>query len=45
MIDVLQTMPLRPEVQPDLEARYRVHGPDAPESVKATIRGLVPGPD
>ncbi|HEU0162636.1 MAG TPA: 2-hydroxyacid dehydrogenase [Rhizomicrobium sp.] len=41
MIDVLQTMPLRPEVQPDLEARYRVHGPDAPESVKATIRGLV----
>jgi len=41
MIDVLQTMKLRPEVQPDLEARYRVHGPDAPDSVKATIRGLV----
>ncbi|RYG28319.1 MAG: 2-hydroxyacid dehydrogenase, partial [Burkholderiales bacterium] len=41
MIDVLQTMNLRPEVQPELEARYRVHGPEAPDAVKASIRGLV----
>lgn len=41
MIDVLQLMSLRPEVQPDLEARYRVHGKDAPDSVKANIRAIV----
>jgi len=26
MIDVLQLVPLRPEVQKELEARYRLHG-------------------
>jgi len=49
MIDILQLSPLRPEIQSQLEARYRVHPKDALESVAGIVRGIVTngarGPD
>ena len=41
MIDVLQLVPLRPEVQKDLEARYRLHGKADFDKVAYVIRGCV----
>jgi len=41
MIDILQLAPLRPEIQQQLEQRYRVHPRDALESVADRIRGIV----
>jgi hydroxypyruvate reductase len=41
MIDVLQLVPLRPEVQKDLEARYRLHGRDDFEKVAGIVRAVV----
>ncbi|MCX7281251.1 MAG: 2-hydroxyacid dehydrogenase [Alphaproteobacteria bacterium] len=41
MIDVLQLVPLRPEVQKDLEARYRLHGKADFDKVADIIRGCV----
>lgn len=41
MIDVLQLVPLRPEVQKDLEARYRLHGKVDFDKVADVIRGCV----
>jgi len=41
MIDVLQLVPLRPEVQKELEARYRVHGKSDFDKVAAIVRGCV----
>ncbi len=41
MIDVLQLVPLRPEVQKDLEARYRLHGKADFDKVADVIRGCV----
>ena len=41
MIDILQLVPLRPEVQKDLEARYRLHGKADFDKVAEVIRGCV----
>jgi hydroxypyruvate reductase len=41
MIDLLQLVPLRPEIQKELEARYRVHGKDQLDRVASIIRGCV----
>jgi lactate dehydrogenase-like 2-hydroxyacid dehydrogenase len=41
MIDVLQLVPLRPEVQKELEARYRVHAKDQFDKVAAIVRAAV----
>jgi hydroxypyruvate reductase len=41
MIDVLQIIPLRPEVQKVLEARYRVHQMDALDEVADKVRAIV----
>ncbi len=41
MIDILQLVPLRPEVQKDLEARYRLHGKADFDKVAGVIRGCV----
>ena len=41
MIDILQLVPLRPEVQKDLEARYRLHGKADFDKVADVIRGCV----
>jgi lactate dehydrogenase-like 2-hydroxyacid dehydrogenase len=41
MIDILQFVPLRPEVQRELEARYRVHRKDRLDEVAAIVRGVV----
>lgn len=41
MIDVLQLVPLRPEVQKDLEARYKLHGKADFDKVAGIIRGCV----
>src|ERR1700748_2291531 len=41
MIDILQLVPLRPEVQKDLEARYRLHGKADFEKVAGIVRGCV----
>jgi len=41
MIDVLQMVPLRPEVQKELEARYRVHPKSEFEKVAGIVRGCV----
>jgi hydroxypyruvate reductase len=49
MIDILQLVKLRPSVQKDLEARYRVHGKDELEKVSGIVRAVVTnghhGPD
>jgi len=41
MIDVLQLVKLRPEVQAELEARYRVHGRDDLDKVAGIVRAVV----
>lgn len=41
MIDILQLVPLRPEVQKDLEARYKLHGKADFDKVCGIIRGCV----
>src|SRR5882757_1821637 len=41
MIDILQLIPLRPEVQKDLEAKYRIHGKADFDKVAAIVRGCV----
>jgi len=41
MIDILQLVPLRPEVQKELEARYRVHGRQDFDKVAGIVRGCV----
>jgi len=41
MIDVLQLVPLRPEVQKELEARYRLHGKADFDKVAGIVRGCV----
>jgi len=41
MIDILQLVPLRPEVQKELEARYRVHKKEEFEKVAGIVRGCV----
>jgi lactate dehydrogenase-like 2-hydroxyacid dehydrogenase len=41
MIDILQLVPLRPEVQKELEARYRVHGKADFDKVCGIVRGCV----
>src|ERR1700761_9546740 len=41
MIDVLQLVKLRPEVQTELEARYRVHGRDDLDKVAGIVRAVV----
>jgi hydroxypyruvate reductase len=41
MIDILQLVPLRPEVQKDLEARYRIHKKEDFEKVAGIVRGCV----
>jgi len=41
MIDVLQLVPLRPEVQKELEARYRIHGKGDFDKVAGIVRGVV----
>jgi len=40
-IDILQLVPLRPEVQKELEARYNVHGKADFEKVAGIVRGCV----
>lgn len=40
-IDILQLIPLRPEVQRELEARYRVHRKDRLDEVAHLVRGVV----
>jgi lactate dehydrogenase-like 2-hydroxyacid dehydrogenase len=40
-IDILQLVPLRPEVQRQLEARYRVHQRDRLQDVAAIVRAVV----
>jgi lactate dehydrogenase-like 2-hydroxyacid dehydrogenase len=40
-IDILQFVPLRPEVQRELEARYRVHRKDKLDEVASIVRGVV----
>jgi lactate dehydrogenase-like 2-hydroxyacid dehydrogenase len=48
-IDILQLVPFRPEVQKDLEARYRLHRLDSLGEAAGVIRGIVTnghsGPD
>ena len=41
MIDILQLVPLRPEVQKELAARYRLHGKDDFDKVAGIVRGCV----
>ena len=41
MIDILQLVPLRPEVQKELAARYRLHGKDDFDKVAGLVRGCV----
>jgi hydroxypyruvate reductase len=41
MIDILQLVPLRPEVQKELEARYRLHSKADFEKVASIVRGCV----
>jgi len=41
MIDILQLVPLRPEVQAELAARYRLHGKNKFEEVCGIVRGCV----
>jgi hydroxypyruvate reductase len=41
MIDILQLVPLRPEVQKELEARYRLHGKADFDRIADVIRGCV----
>jgi lactate dehydrogenase-like 2-hydroxyacid dehydrogenase len=41
MIDVLQLVPLRPEVQKELAARYRLHGTADFDKVADVVRGCV----
>jgi len=41
MIDILQLVPLRPEVQAELAARYRLHGRDRFDEVCGIVRGCV----
>ena len=41
MIDVLQLVPLRPEVQNELEARYRIHSKSDLDKVAAVVRACV----
>jgi lactate dehydrogenase-like 2-hydroxyacid dehydrogenase len=41
MIDVLQLVPLRPEVQKELAARYRLHGKADFDKVADVVRGCV----
>ena len=41
MIDILQLVPLRPEVQKELEARYRLHSKADFEKVAGIVRGCV----
>jgi lactate dehydrogenase-like 2-hydroxyacid dehydrogenase len=41
MIDVLQLVPLRPEVQKELAARYRLHGKADFDKVAGVVRGCV----
>ena len=41
MIDILQLVPLRPEVQKELEARYRIHQKADFEKVAGIVRGCV----
>jgi hydroxypyruvate reductase len=41
MIDVLQLVPLRPEVQKELEARYRIHSKSDLDKVAAVVRACV----
>jgi len=41
MIDILQLVPLRPEVQKELAARYRLHGKEDFEKVAGIVRGVV----
>ncbi len=41
MIDILQIVPLRPEVQKELETRYRVHGMADFDRVASIVRGCV----
>src|SRR6478735_5572713 len=41
MIDLLQLVPLRPEVQKELEARYRIHSKADFDKVAGIVRGCV----
>ncbi len=41
MIDILQLVPLRPEVQKELEARYRIHSKADFDKVAGLVRGCV----
>lgn len=41
MIDIIQFVKLRPEVQVELEKQYRVHWKDKFDEVKAVVRGAV----
>ena len=41
MIDILQLVPLRPEVQTELAARYRLHGRSDFDKVADIVRGCV----
>jgi hydroxypyruvate reductase len=41
MIDILQLVPLRPEVQSELAARYRLHGKADFDKVAGIVRGCV----
>jgi len=41
MIDILQLVQLRPEVQKDLAAKYRLHGKDDFDKVAGIVRGAV----
>jgi lactate dehydrogenase-like 2-hydroxyacid dehydrogenase len=41
MIDILQLVQLRPEVQKDLAAKYRLHGRDDFDKVAGIVRGCV----
>jgi hydroxypyruvate reductase len=41
MIDILQLVPLRPEVQTELAARYRLHGKGDFDKVADIVRGCV----
>ena len=41
MIDILQLVPLRPEVQTELAARYRLHGKADFDKVASIVRGCV----
>jgi hydroxypyruvate reductase len=49
MIDILQLAQLRPEIQQEMEKRYRVHAPSALDSVANKVQGVVTiagsGPD